>query len=382
MKTKTRSYPSRLRHVAPRRGPAKVSRHLFALFIPAAIACSAPAGPDPDPSSSNGTSASTGGDGAAGPGSGAGSGGGAGGEGAGAGGSGGAGAGGGGTGGSVAVDFIADLVSAICDNIVDCCFIEGLPFDAAACQAVVETASDAFVPSDENLATFSPDAALTCLDAAIAVASSCPQTPELFREFMKTCDAVFVGHVPPGQVCQESHDCAPPADGLGTCDFGRCRQLVRGKLAEPCVATFYPDPLGGWSWVSDQPNPPFTMTMCDVSEGLLCDLDSPTPTCRGLMVLGEGCSGTGDCLPGLYCHYVNTPGGSTCAQQGALGEACDPNDMAPDPCVDGAFCDAATALCAATKPVGAACSENPECQSRSCDDGTCGDYVAEYVCQM
>ena len=132
------------------------------------------------------------------------------------------------------------------------------------------------------------------------------------------------------------------------------------------------------------PTTSFDLVMCDVTQGLVCDLygfAGPEPTCMPLGELDERCIGTFDCAAGLSCATPAPPSEEgaaerRCVPQIALGEPCDDATAAEDTCADDGFCDGVTGTCAPRRPVNAPCELGPACVSHTCMNGVCADLLS------
>ncbi|MBN2574513.1 MAG: hypothetical protein JXP73_08095 [Deltaproteobacteria bacterium] len=93
------------------------------------------------------------------------------------------------------------------------------------------------------------------------------------------------------------------------------------------------------------------------------DFDSGVGTCKALGEVGAPCESTFDCVDSAYCDYDS----DLCAARVAAGGAC----TLGSECLDGYYCPSGTNQCTAQKENGAACTSFSECRSSTCDGGTC-----------
>lgn len=150
------------------------------------------------------------------------------------------------------------------------------------------------------------------------------------------CDHIWRGTVALGKSCQSSEECAPvdfefvactanELTGTKTCTASP--RAPRGSRGEACAFTC---PAGGSceapADLNNLPGDTQAYSICFMDEGLFC---SPTGVCVPVVERGGDCS---------------------------RGEAC----------VSGAYCDSATVTCKALKGEDAPCTNNGECESRSC----------------
>lgn len=77
------------------------------------------------------------------------------------------------------------------------------------------------------------------------------------------------------------------------------------------------------------------------------------------------------CLGALVCVPQGEFQGSACVDPGAACEACD------TVCEPGLYCDGDPPLCWPSRPVGAPCAADVECQTRACKDGQCAPLPGE-----
>jgi hypothetical protein len=139
-----------------------------------------------------------------------------------------------------------------------------------------------------------------------------------------------------GGACQYDSDCARPSDGGDVhCPCGTCE--------EDYPLPLHCGPAG---------------TVCSADE--TCVL-STVSGCMPSAKLGESCAMV-NCVSGLYCDRTDR-----CATPGAVGQPCDPK--IEESCAAPAFCDGASATCAAPRHPGEACDwkryDRAECEAGS-----------------
>jgi hypothetical protein len=215
--------------------------------------------------------------------------------------------------------------------------------------------------ADGPNAIYDGNAAAVCFDAIREAFASCNNFNGV-DESEPACREVFLGTLPAGAECQDSIECARPADGTVSCssdDLGvrRCDPHPLGVLGSSCEGTCRREgsvtscSLGGAG-----------QARCYTNDGLFCDETSGT--CQALVPIGGGCSGFEGCVDGAFCD------GTLCAARLPVGSACGFDDE----CVATAHCDAGA--CIARKPVGATCALDEECLGGSCTNGLCEDASA------
>jgi hypothetical protein len=99
------------------------------------------------------------------------------------------------------------------------------------------------------------------------------------------------------------------------------------------------------------------------------DFDSGVGTCKALAEVGAPCTSTFDCVDSAYCDYDS----DLCAARVAAGGAC----TLSSECFDGYYCPSSTNQCTAQKENGAACTSFSECRSGNCENGTCASSGLE-----
>lgn len=252
-----------------------------------------------------------------------------------------------------AVGFIADY----CDVYKPCCAAAGLPDDGVACEALLTS-------NRPPGAAFSAPSAGHCLSNLRMIANQ-PGFCEGDVLPPSSCSRVF-GEMPEG-ACIQDGDCPPSDQGDARCIAGgtqapRCQIQARGQLGStPCVG----DVRGGVVLYSGamSGDVPDLGYLCDDADLLRCDT-AQTGACVALADVGASCLLTSDCVATAFCD------GSTglCATRKPVGTPC--ADPAGE-CEAGSFCDLANLTCAAQLDVGAPCTENAQCLTGNCPDGSC-----------
>ncbi len=240
-------------------------------------------------------------------------------------------------------DFTDRAAAAICDNIGACCASAGFALDRTGCEAFVRGSLDWDDPHENTI--WDADAAGRCVEDFGVIARSCNESA---ADYAASCGHTLRGTLGEGQSCVDDIECADIAGARAQCLYdtpepgGRCTADVRAaasSLGDPCDSTCSSDscvsvtPVGG----SGAPG------TCYVEDGLVCNFDSAT--CERAPSLGEAC-------PGYYCQ-------------------------------SGAYCpDTGEGGCTASKPEGAGCVGDDECQKGSCSEGICGprSIASEELC--
>jgi len=239
---------------------------------------------------------------------------------------------------------------------------------------------------------FDAEQAQRCID--LRAAKACDEAES-------ACDAVFIGHVPVGEACSSSEECADNAycndEEMcpGTCvatlspgaaceyaDFDECGDgrtcseegvcIVQKANGEPCVSS---DECQSWrcdegGHCAEFP-PDYTQDLgepCDYDENCKLDLYCHEGTCAPAAALGESCEGYTPCVSTAYCELEDDSAYETCVKRIPVGGACDDSDK----CATG-VCDAGK--CQELSGLGGPCSSNERCFG-VCDDGACAPYPA------
>jgi hypothetical protein len=168
--------------------------------------------------------------------------------------------------------------------------------------------------------------------------------------------------------CLQDDDCPAPPEGevvrcvagfVNGADVRKCQVQSRGQGGStPCVGNV----RGGvvlYSGTSsgDIPDRGY---LCHADDGFRCD----GTACIPLTGTGEPCELSGNCAETDFCDATT----GLCAARKPIGAAC--IDQALE-CAEGAYCDAAALVCAAQFDSGAACTDHVQCLSGNCPDGTC-----------
>jgi len=219
-----------------------------------------------------------------------------------------------------------------------CCRDENFPYQEPGCRA----ANEPRLLQHFNAQVFlggelDTEAAKRCLDSIGKVSDGCPVDRSL-SELSEACDWLFKGTVPLGGECDASHGCATTREAplfcqrayephserfmsSGVCVANPPLVAVHQELGDACSSTCIGDDCGG----------PDAEAMCYTSDGLVCSWQSNQCELQG--VSGDPCNGTGDCVSGTYCEFADFK-------------------------------------CAPTRPLGAACTEQEQCDSQYCA-GSC-----------
>jgi len=259
--------------------------------------------------------------------------------------------------------FAAEYADVLCDGLSRCCPAAGLPYDDATCRSnwLLVSQSIVTVAEPPNV-SYNGNAAATCFEAIRADLAACNNFSDV-GDNEPACRQVFQGTLPNGAECQESIECARPAEGSVGCsqdDLGvrRCDQRPLGVLGSPCEGTCSREgnvtfcSLGGSG-----------AARCYKNDGLFCD-DTGTGTCQRLVAIGGDCTGFKECVDGAFCD------GTVCAARLPVGSACGGDSE----CAATAYCE--TGFCVVRKPVGATCTFDVECAGGGCNNGVCEDALA------
>ncbi|MBU1535723.1 hypothetical protein KKF84_10410 [Myxococcota bacterium] len=100
--------------------------------------------------------------------------------------------------------------------------------------------------------------------------------------------------------------------------------------------------------------------------------------CVAYPQVGEECDYYGNyaCDPSLACNSAVSP--ALCMEPMKVGDACLTTTYGSNECFGSAvYCVEATMKCAARKATGASCTDDPECLSDYCEEGTCADDFSD-----
>lgn len=261
-------------------------------------------------------------------------------------------------------DLLKEMISAVCENVANCCHAASLDLDNVKCRDEVTFPMTA--PIGDPLLAYDENLAADCVETVRDAAKAC-QTIDY-----SSCYKAFTGNRPPGASCSEALDCIQGSNGFGNCSRdGHCVQPTRGQLNEPCSYSCVEGPGGvKCQNIYNQGNS-LAEVACHSNNGLICVVTGSTPTCQPI---------TGDCRqrPDYVC-----PGGGACDQGSGiclapvpLGAPCGPTAK----CVAGGYC--AGTVCQPLKRLNELCAESVECASQRCDAGLCVPFstVASLLC--
>jgi hypothetical protein len=239
-------------------------------------------------------------------------------------------AGGGGTGYTLD-NFCQLAVPQICAAQKDCCTNSGFGHDQTKCaaSAIADCQKDIDAVKKGEL-SFDPTNTDACLAAYSKYLKLCvisfKDFPSYLRDF-DVCAPIFEGKVQPGGKCDRNAQCASSSkpDTFVDCDD--------------------------------------TKNVCEVfsilKESAPCELGEDVPSV---------------CDPGLYCDVsflTGPPYKGICKQATPLGKPCNKFNPYTLECGLGYYCNGVTGVCTNGKVGGAACANDVECQSFSCDSLKC-----------
>jgi hypothetical protein len=237
-----------------------------------------------------------------------------------------------------------------CEYFGRCCSEAGLPDGVEHCK---EASSILNVPFRYSAKT--GEACLDALEAGRLSAELCTNPVEAVFE----CLATTIDTRPIGADCEVFTECAVPAEGIVDCagsyfdGSGVCQQVVTGREGDsPCLIYDGLDALTSPAY------------QCERSEGLFCNPIGRA--CTRLAEPEEPCWDESMCVDGSYCDFAS----ALCATSLEPGSACDPSTRYQ--CKVDAVCDYSSKQCVALLPVGAPCTYlEDHCASSSCLDGRC-----------
>jgi hypothetical protein len=274
----------------------------------------------------------------------------------------------GGTGGSATAQMpdAPTFVQGFCKAFSACCAEAGLNSDGAQCTVLLL--------SSVTGQAYDAAAAGTCM-AWLESASHGGTVCADYDSAPAACAGVVTssGTKAPGETCEGEDECAPSAEGSVNCAAGysgsmtimQCQVQVMGTLGSaPCVGTRDGNVTYFDGNVEGVPAKGY---ICNRADGLRCD----GTACAAISGIGSYCTSSSDCVNGAYCDYAT----NICAARKPAGAAC---EQFYDECADGAYCSAATLTCTAGLAAGAACTDSQTCRSKSCVNSACqGDEPAD-----
>jgi len=247
------------------------------------------------------------------------------------------------------------FITRYCDIYKPCCVAAGLPGDGTACRALFASAAS---PQASYVAT----AGEACLSGLQAISGQ-PGFCEGDVGPPSTCAQAFGGAV---GVCIQDSDCPAPAEGDARCvsgfangaDVRKCQVQIRGASGgTPCVGSVRGDVALYSGTTGDIPDMGY---LCYADDGLRCD----GTACVSLKAEGETCELFSDCGDATFCDATT----GLCAARKPLGASCIDQ---PLECEEGRFCDPGPLTCAAQLDVGVACTANVQCLTGNCLDDLC-----------
>lgn len=285
--------------------------------------------------------------------------------------------------GTAASSFVAQY----CDLFGQCCTKAQKTYDQGKCAA--------FLSAFTSDATFDAAKGETCL-AAVRSKQNDPSFCDN-GSGDGACEGVFEqtgsGSKQPGELCDDSDDCAPSSEGPTRCvsSFANqattrtCQIQARGKEGEDgCVG--YKDgnttvTSGSSSSSSDAgAGPPTRVVVCWTADGLFCD--RTTKKCTRSAPVGGDCQTNAEfsCEKSAFCD----PSSRKCVARLNAGQTC--SQLNAKQCADKHFCDDATKTCTPSTPTGSPCEKNEQCENRQCTNGKCaasfgGSFTTSILCQ-
>jgi hypothetical protein len=255
-------------------------------------------------------------------------------------------------------DPAAAFIARYCDVYKPCCTAAGLPADGQACRAL-------FASSASPRAKYDGTAGEACL-AGLQQSAGQPGFCAGDVVPPSACAQAF-GGAAAGSACIQDGDCPASAQGDVRCVSGfvggatvrKCQVQSRGQSGStPCVGSVRGDvTLYAGSGGGDIPDQGF---LCYADDGLRCDGSA----CVALAAMGAQCELSTDCADAAFCDAST----GVCAARKASGASCIGQALE---CQDGSYCDETALVCAAQMDVGGACTDNVQCLTGNCPDGTC-----------
>lgn len=250
------------------------------------------------------------------------------------------------------------FIGRYCDVYKPCCTAAGLPGDGAACRTLFMST----MPTQSN---YDPAAGEACI-AGLQQISATPGFCEGDLLPPAACAQAFGGSA--GSACLQDLDCPQPTDlAQSVCVSAQMNGMVVRKCqlqtvgaagAMPCVGTYH---RGVTFYNGTSGETPDQAFVCRTDDGLRCD----GTACVALTAEGAACELSSDCVDDAFCDATT----GLCAARKSIGAPC--IDQALE-CLDGSYCDTGSMTCVAQLDIGAACTDNGQCRTDNCAaDGTC-----------
>lgn len=301
---------------------------------------------------------------------------------------------------SIAIDDLQQtLIDHYCSVYVDCGIMDDLDQCRAYFAKTFTSDADLIAAVKAGKVIYHGDKAAECLDL---VGGSCDRDQVLgARTNGQVCDDVYEGTVHADGACAFdaeciSQDCVIPtcvdACCQGTC-LGDTKPANRGSVGAACdndgdCNGSFCDSQGTHvctAYLADGASCQ-TSTQCQsyscggtpgvcqalVSEGATCtnssqcrdvaDNCNSQHVCSPGLAVGAACMTSADCQPLDHCDATT----KLCAKRPARGDTC----TGSYDCIDDSWCDESS-TCVAPKADGAACMDDVECSSHTCDALVC-----------
>jgi hypothetical protein len=255
-------------------------------------------------------------------------------------------------------DYCDEYAGITCEAAERCGCLEGVPVSFCLAYQADECQGDVIDPVEAGRYAYDALEAGRCLAAMRSMLRDCTGESLYWPD---ACDDMLVGLVPEGGACDGDSECAGDLE----CYSDACTRLPREGEAclagSDCASGHFcgDDVLCHRNRGAGQPCPEGD-TACE--DDLYCD--SRTTTCEPYLGAGESCAHDAyACDDDLYC----SPATSTCRPvPGAGGDCADSSGE----CADGSYCDVDD-VCRAQRGGGQPCTEDEQCLSWECADGTC-----------
>jgi len=283
-------------------------------------------------------------------------------------------------------EYAAAFAKAFCTGSEQCCEKYGAASDVPNdCEASLTASVLKRISEHDAVAgvEFDQVRAGECIAWIEKLLKQCTQTTSEKAAYAQACEGVFAGGLEENEVCTDSLQCsghesdalecqvfAPPEGAVSW----RCQKpaapVGRGTRGEGCVGTCWTTfdgiyCFGGVATAGSK--------QCWVDDGLFCDASSK---CVDAVSVGGACDSSKFCVSAAWCQS------GKCVEKGRVGDPCDPTVSAWT-CGQGAYCEAATTMCAAQGDAGASCKDPESCKSGLCLYGRCmpeDAFIQDVMC--
>lgn len=273
--------------------------------------------------------------------------------------------------------FPSAYAQALCGSLRHCCDENQVTFVDSECTAGWKSVVDKLIADPVLGGNYDPRIATSCIDQVRAAApATCDPEPGSISAARDTCQRVFLGRKPVGELCSSSLECAPVPDQIVGCEGLPIPDPNAGLLPLSTMTPESPSTLGTRSVIAPQalptarrcvalppPSPGSSCatlalkTLCEKESSQYCDATDGICKARGDS--GQPCS-AGGCVVGFYCS----------------NGFCEPGSESGGACTDSAACNTflrcnlGTGRCEDRLRPADTCDTDADCSIGICDLST------------